>query len=285
MRTTQRRALALPGVTMFLGLLVACHAESPLMTEPDLRLVAQVGIALPAAPDGGHEEPDPRIPPRCHGVTATIWYNMPADLVPKGVIIRPAVRGDDHEHDALVAAADDHEDASGYVIIGSSAHDVIVGSPQRDSILGGNGNDLICADPVRGGEEEGTDHQPGQGGGGPDHVWGENGNDTIYGGGGPDSLYGGNGNDVLTGGGGPDALYGENGDDVLDGGVAPDWLDGGRGNDRLIGGLGNDTLLGDAGDDELLGGNGFDTLDGGSGTNVLDAGDQTDEPDDHEGQT
>lgn len=283
MRMTHRRTFALSGAGALLGLLAACHGESP-TTAPDLRLSTPVGVVLPAASDDGHEEPDPRIPPSCHGMTATIWYNMPADLVPSGVIIRPAVRGEEHDHNAVVINADEHEDASGYVIVGSSAHDVIVGSPQRDSILGGNGNDLICADPVRGGEEV-TGHATGQGGGGPDHVWGENGDDAVYGGGGPDSLYGGNGDDLLTGGGGPDALYGENGDDVLDGGVAPDMLDGGRGNDRLIGGLGNDALFGQAGDDELFGGNGFDTLDGGSGTNVLDAGDQTDEPDDHEGHT
>lgn len=284
MYTRRRFRLDLPHVMIVSGLLAACHAELPMASEPELRAGMQVETVLASAHGDEHEEPDPRTPPRCHGITATIWYNMPADLVPDGVIIRPVVRGDDHEHEHVNAADVGHDEASGYVIVGTSAHDVIVGSSRRDSILGGNGNDLICADPVRGGEDAAA-HASGQGGGGPDHVWGGNGDDTIYGGGGPDSLYGGNGNDTLNGGGGPDALYGENGDDTLDGGVAPDLLDGGRGNDRLIGGLGNDTLLGGAGDDELLGGNGRDVLDGGTGQNVLDAGDQSEDDDDHGGHS
>lgn len=263
-------------LVIFMGALVllgACSTSELPTAISDLRPTAQVGSA---GHDDTHEEPDPRVPPLCHGVTATVWYNMPADLIPKGVTLRPAVRGDDH-HDILATAADE-EEVSGLVIIGTNKRDVIVGSPQRDSILGGNGDDLICADPVRGGEDEST-HQPGQGGGGPDHVWGENGHDVLYGGGGPDSLYGGNGNDYLVGGAGPDALYGDNGDDRLEGGVAPDRLYGGNGDDHLSGGLGNDWLWGEAGDDQLYGEGGFDTLDGGSGTNLLDAGEQTDEHD------
>lgn len=234
---------------------------------------------------GGHEEPDPRVAPVCHGYTATIWWNMPADLVPRGVIIRPTVPGD---HEVLLAGEEEHEDeAPGYVIIGTSRNDVIAGSPKRDSIYGNNGNDVICADPPQHEAEpgEGESHEggsPGHGGGGPDKVWGGNGADIIYGGGGPDSIYAGNDRDTVYGGGDPDYILGENGDDTLHGGPGPDRLNGGNGNDVLYGEESGDLLAGDDGDDQLYGAGGIDTLDGGKGTNLLDPGDQSDDGD-HEG--
>lgn len=237
-----------------------------------------------------HEEPDPRVPPVCHGYTATIWWNMPADLIPKGVIIRPVVPGDHEDH---LETTEDHEDeAPGYVIIGTHFADVIVGSPQRDSIYGGNGGDVICSDPPQH-EEDPTDPDhgddcegdggggsPGHGGGGPDKVWGGNGNDRIYGGGGPDSIYAGNDGDIVLGGGGPDAIFGEHGDDTLYGGPGPDWVYGGLGDDFIYGDVSGDHIFGELGDDSLFGGKGLDVLDGGKGINFLDPGDQDDDHDD-----
>lgn len=266
------------------AVLGACQGD--VVTAPSL----PSGVLMAMGDTGGHEEPDPRVAPVCHGYTATIWYNMPAELIPRGAIIRPTVPGD---HEAIAAAEEDHEDeAPGYVIIGTNGHDVIAGSPKRDSIFGNNGNDVICADPPQheseepGDHEEGEEHEggsPGHGGGGPDKVWGGNGNDLIYGGGGPDSIYAGNDMDVVYGGGGPDYILGENGDDTLHGGPGPDFLNGGNGNDVLYGDVSGDFLYGELGDDQLFGGGGFDTLDGGKGTNLLDPGDQTHDDDDHEG--
>ena len=266
-----------------IAVLGACQGD--VVTAP----VLPGGVLLATGDDGGHEEPDPRVAPICHGYTATIWWNMPVELIPRGATIRPTVPGD---HELGGAVEEGHEDeAPGYVIVGTNGHDVIVGSPMRDSIFGNNGNDVICADPPQhesedpGTIDEGDEHEggsPGHGGGGPDKVWGGNGNDLIYGGGGPDSIYAGNDMDVVYGGGGPDYILGENGDDTLLGGPGPDFLAGGSGNDVLHGEESGDSLYGESGDDQLSGGDGFDTLDGGSGTNVLDPGDQT-EDDDHEG--
>jgi Ca2+-binding RTX toxin-like protein len=259
--------------------LSACQGEPGSIAGPVARL-----SVLSMAGDDGHEEPDPSVPPICHGDTATIWATMPAALIPIGASIRPAVRGDE---DHLIAAGDDggDDEVSGYVISGTNGRDVIVGSPQRDSISGNSGDDVVCADSAHAEDEAGHGEDAlagsdegggaaGQGGGGPDKVWGGNGNDTIYGGGGPDSLYGGNGQDVMYGGGGPDAMFGENGDDTLYGGPGPDFLSGGNGDDWLYGDVSNDVLLGEHGDDHLFGGGGDDTLDGGAGANEIDPGDQ-----------
>lgn len=270
------------GIGMLAFVAVACTSDLP-------TAASSFPAASFALEDGGdHEEPDPRIPPVCHGYTATIWWNMPADLIPKGVIIRPTVPGDHEDHD--VAGAEEHEDeAPGYVIIGTSGNDVIAGSPKRDSIYGGSGADVICADPPQHtedptdpGHEEGECEGggggggAGQGGGGPDKVWGGNGSDRIYGGGGPDSIYAGNDADVVIGGGGPDALFGENGDDMLYGGPGPDRVFGGHGDDMLYGDVANDRLFGELGNDGLFGGIGLDVLDGGKGINFLDPGTQED---------
>lgn len=281
MSTKTSARIVLAGAVTAVAVLGACQGDVP--TAPPLR-----GAVMMAMGDtGGHEAPDPRIPPICHGYTATIWWNMPADLMPRGAIIRPTVPGD---HEVLPVAEDGHEDeAPGYVMIGTNKADVIVGSPKRDSIHGNNGDDVICSDPPQhaseepGGHEDGGDHgggSPGHGGGGPDKVWGGNGNDLIYGGGGPDSIYAGNDQDVVYGGGGPDYILGENGDDILHGGPGPDHLNGGNGNDVLYGEESGDVLFGVLGDDFLYGGGGFDVLDGGAGTNVLDPGPQSGDGDD-----
>ncbi|WP_265564448.1 calcium-binding protein [Sphingomicrobium arenosum] len=117
------------------------------------------------------------------------------------------------------------------------------------------------------------------GGGGVDHLWGDDGNNVIAGHGDGDWLYGGIGNDTLHGDGvfigaegggwtideawdpGDDHLFGEDGDDTLHGGAGDDHLDGGADNDTLYGGDGNDWLIGGTGADLLHGGEGIDTAD------------------------
>lgn len=233
-------------------------------------------LAAMGGDEGEHEEPDATIPPVCHGYTATIWFNMPAEWIPKGALIRATVPG---HGDHLTA----EEDVPGYFIVGTGGRDVIVGSPQRDSISSENGDDVICADPPRHEEEpgheegekcEGGGGSPGHGGGGPDWVWGGNGSDRIYGGGGPDSIYAGLGDDVVFGGGGPDHILANSGNDELHGGPGPDRVDGGYGDDVIFGDESNDVLIGDLGDDALHGGRGLDVLDGGKGINLLDPGTQ-----------
>ena len=250
--------LLLAGAAIALWALGACQGGAATATGPEAVVLGAM------AGDSGHEAPDPRVPPVCHGYTATIWYNMPADLIPRTAIVRPMVPGgDEHAGDTT----SEHEDeAPGWVIVGTNGPDVIVGSPQRDSISGGNGDDVICADPPQhetpGGDEdeecsgEGSGGSMGSGGGGPDWVWGGNGADLLFGGGGPDRLWGGNGDDVIYGGGGPDTIYAGNGNDVVQGGGGPD------------------VIWGELGDDQLFGGPAFDKLDGGKGNNVLDPGDQ-----------
>jgi Ca2+-binding RTX toxin-like protein len=157
---------------------------------------------------------------------------------------------------------------------------------------------------------------------------------TISGGGGPDEIFGGEGNDVLDGGlgqgdvidggGGDDTIYFEL-SDVVDGGsghdtgilasnqelnnfrlenldlesliansgndviyATPDrsaYIDGRAGHDSLVGssrgdvlvgGTGNDALLGQGGDDLLNGGGDHDTLDGGDGQDVIFGGEGND---------
>lgn len=71
-------------------------------------------------------------------------------------------------------------------------------------------------------------------GGGPQHIIGGNGEDTISAGGGPDTIEGGNGKDLLMGGGGPDLILGGNGADTLVGGEGPDTLTGGNGPDVFV---------------------------------------------------
>jgi Ca2+-binding RTX toxin-like protein len=66
-------------------------------------------------------------------------------------------------------------------------------------------------------------------------------------------LFGEDGNDTITGGDGNDVIDGGNGDDNLDG-----W----SGNDTVDGGPGNDTVTGDDGDDTITGGPGQDSIHG-----------------------
>jgi Ca2+-binding RTX toxin-like protein len=82
----------------------------------------------------------------------------------------------------------------------------------------------------------------------PEHMYGNDGNDTIFGEDGNDTIDGGAGNDSLSGDSGNDSLYGGDGDDVLNGVRDDDTLIGGAGNDTLSGNLGNDTYIYNLGD-------------------------------------
>jgi Ca2+-binding RTX toxin-like protein len=83
--------------------------------------------------------------------------------------------------------------------------------------------------------------------GGPNQIYGLDGNDYLTGGDGADLIDGGTGNDSLSGNAGNDALQGGEGNDALGGGDGNDVLDGGAGNDTLDGGAGSDTYLFDRG--------------------------------------
>jgi Ca2+-binding RTX toxin-like protein len=86
--------------------------------------------------------------------------------------------------------------------VGTSGHDVLRGTNQRDLIKGRQGNDTIIGRGRR------------------DILCGNEGNDSIYGGRGEDTLEGGNGNDNLYGGRGNDSI------NATDGVQGNDWLDG-----------------------------------------------------------
>jgi Ca2+-binding RTX toxin-like protein len=172
-------------------------------------------------------------------------------------------------------------DPSGDLVQGGAGDDLVVGSAGADALSGGNGIDLIFGgtgnDEIRGDTEFvpthsfhiiGTTFPPEQPlVGGPDVLYGNEGNDSLLGEAGEDRLYGGEGLDRLIGGAGRDELYGGDGDDFLVGDAdsldpvehADDYLHGGQGSDILLGHDGNDTLVGDGGDDFLEGGDGIDT--------------------------
>jgi hypothetical protein len=78
------------------------------------------------------------------------------------------------------------------------------------------------------------------------------GNDTINGLGGPDQLFGGDGDDTEVGGAGADSIAGEGGNDTLQGGDDNDGLNGGDGDDSLDGEGGADILTGAAGNDTAM---------------------------------
>ncbi len=109
-------------------------------------------------------------------------------------------------------------------------------------------------------------------------IYGTAANDSLAGrNGGPNVLYGYDGNDALNGGDSADRLYGGTGTDTLNGNAGNDLLDGGDGNDTLNGNDGNDILDGGAGNDTLNGGAGNDTyvFRRGSGADTINAYDTT----------
>src|SRR3954469_5518233 len=145
---------------------------------------------------------------------------------------------------------------------GTSADDVLTGSPGSDSIAGYAGNDTID-----------------DGGGGPDELAGGTGNDTYIVSDARDTIveYAGEGSDTVRTalaryvlasnvenltftGAGAFAGLGNAGDNAINGGSGDDLLMGFDGRDYLSGGSGNDTLDGGTGlANTLQGGNGNDT--------------------------
>lgn len=173
-------------------------------------------------------------------------------------------------------------------IIGTSADDILLGTPAGETICGLQGDDLI------------------RGGDGNDNLFGDEDDDRLNGGLGSDALVGGPGtdtgdysdapgsvdanlttgaatgvgastdglftlenligsafDDVLTGDGGPNNLKGKAGNDRMNGRGGNDTMRGARGNDKGRGSAGNDTVKGGHDRDRLKGGGGDDTITGG----------------------
>lgn len=105
--------------------------------------------------------------------------------------------------------------AGGYVMRGTGADEIFVGSRYPDKLVGRGGDDVL-----RGGGQE----------------------DLLLGGPGADRLVGGPGADWLAGGSGRDRLSGRAGLDTLVGGAGADTLVGGTGRDIFRGSRGNDTI-------------------------------------------
>ncbi|TNE62451.1 MAG: hypothetical protein EP335_12740 [Alphaproteobacteria bacterium] len=103
------------------------------------------------------------------------------------------------------------------------------------------------------------------------HIWAQDGHDTVVGSTGADRMGGANGDDLIYGNAGHDTLFGAVGDDTLSGGNGDDLLYGGAGSDNLDGGGGDDILWTGAGDDMLTGGDGADMFTAGatSGNDVI----------------
>jgi len=96
--------------------------------------------------------------------------------------------------------------------VGTSGHDLILGSDGKDVIVAGPGNDTVHGD-----AED-------------DIICGGPGNDSLFGARGADIIYGGPGDDWLFGAPDPDELYGGPGDfDVLWEGPGFGKVDGGPG--------------------------------------------------------
>ncbi len=117
-------------------------------------------------------------------------------------------------------------------IVGTSADDLLHGTPDRDVIWGGNGED---------------------------EIFGSLGNDLLCGGPDADVVHGGRGNDEVDGGaGGADRAIGGLGDDKVLGGAGP--------GDEAAGDLGIDVVNGGAGREDLVHGDyGYDLMKGGAG--------------------
>ncbi len=225
----------------------------------------------------------------------------------------------------------------GNVLTGNAGDNVLNGAGGADTLAGGAGNDTYYIDnagdvvvEVAGGGTDtaivsldfrmdalanveilkladGTQASRVTGGGGNDHLVGNEGFNVIDGGAGADTMEGGAGSDVFlvdnagdvvieTAGNGADAvqasvsytlsagaeiefltglgsgslwLTGNEFGNTISGTAAADGLAGQDGNDVLTGYAGNDTLRGDAGNDTLYGGAGKDTLYGGAGKDTF----------------
>ena len=192
-----------------------------------------------------------------------------------------ALSADGVANDGLPGEQDNIAGATGVIISGGSADDVITGGTGQDSLSGDGGNDRVT------------------GGAGDDQVSGYTGNDVLEGGPGADEVIGGDGEDTLKEGApnnGSDNLVGGPGLDLLtylgrtsgvtvnldnianDGapgegdqveagfwGLGLETIVGTTSADRLVGSPAQETLDGRAGNDVLIGREGTDTLLGGNG--------------------
>jgi len=135
----------------------------------------------------------------------------------------------------------------------------IVGSQFNDSLTG--------IGSLQSGQEAFAPNNSIIGGSGADHIFGLDGNDSLFGdflpafsaGGGNDSVFGGAGNDLIFGGHANDHLDGGAGGDTIGGDTGDDVIFGFDGADSLSGDLGNDTITGGADADSINGGGGSDT--------------------------
>ncbi|MBD2393395.1 leukotoxin [Cyanobacterium aponinum FACHB-4101] len=193
-----------------------------------------------------------------------------------------AKSGNDVVHGRDISSLDTNETISGAngndTLYGYWGNDFLSGEGDSDTIYGGFGNDII-----RGGYH---DWVPGGRLDLGDHLYGEQGYDTIFGGEASDRIWGGTGNDRLFGEAGGDHIRGEDGDDYIDVGVGLDVVSGWSGLDVAWGGEGNDTilgggsgfktagqsLLGDNGNDFIRAGASIDYVDGGAGNDTLFGG-------------
>ena len=140
------------------------------------------------------------------------------------------------------------------------------------TLSGGDGNDLIDASTITGGNlaQLGLNNPVLSGGDGNDEIRGGGGLETINGGDGNDLLFGGNGRDKINGGNDDDVIYGEGDNDFLIGAAGNDVIFGGKGADKLVGTSGLDVLVGNEGNDTLTGGIGAITIMiGGAGRDQL----------------
>ncbi|MEV4317067.1 calcium-binding protein [Actinocrispum sp. NPDC049592] len=131
----------------------------------------------------------------------------------------------------------DNEDT----LYGGADNDVIEGNNAGDTEFGGTGEDTVIGGTRKAGEPDTGDL-----------LFGDDGNDLIIGDNGvtgPFDLDGAN-----AGAGGPDFVFGGEGDDRGFGGLAHDELSGGNADDYLEGNNADDTIHGDAGEDRIVGG-------------------------------
>ncbi len=292
---------------LYLGLNVAVANRAPVLATPlpDQTVWQRAAFAF-TVPDGAFVDPDApatltytamladgsALPSWLHFDSATRTFSGTA-TAPGLVSVRVTARDPGN-----LTAADvfDIAVAGGVVISGTSANDVLNGSPADDTLSGLAGNDVL------------------NGNGGDDRLDGGLGNDTLAGGAGSDRLDGGAGGDTMSGGAGDDTYVVDSskdgvventneGSDAVEAGVtytlpanvehlvltgtaaingtgnalpnlvrgngANNTLNGGTGNDILEGGAGNDTLTDTAGAALLNGGMGADVLKGGAGSQMF----------------
>ncbi len=194
-------------------------------------------------------------------VTENVVYGLDGDDIIVSSQASPSLFGGDG-NDFLGTSSNAPYGSSN--IYGGNGNDSMHGGNLRDHLFGGKGVDLLV-----GGEFSYPDADLGviiAYAGEPSD------NDLIYGAGGPDGLYGFDGNDVLSAGNGSDnglirpASHAGSASDRY---AVAAGLFGGDGDDRLLGGDGGDLMDGGAGRDLLFGGNGRDIFDFNSATESL----------------